>query len=154
MELVVRNISQLEQWPGSLALRLAAAAMDFVFDCLLVVGWTILRAAVLHRDLRGPGGAAVSVLVMMVLLGLPEMMMWRFTGSSIGLKAVGMQVVSIDRSPLGWRQAFTRYIARCASTVPLGWGLAPLLSNPVSGAWHDRLAGTMVVRRSRDNVPR
>lgn len=72
-------------------------------------------------------------------------------GQSIGKAILGIKVVSIDGSPLTWRTGILRTIGYVPSTIVFGLGFLSAVWDKEKQAWHDKIAGTCVVRAS---VPR
>ena len=77
-----------------------------------------------------------------VLEGLPE-------GQTLGKRAMGIRVVrKTNGAPLGFGLATGRTFARLADTFTLGLGLLWAAWDPQSQTFHDKIAGTLVVRRA------
>jgi uncharacterized RDD family membrane protein YckC len=57
-------------------------------------------------------------------------------------------------APASTRQLVIRYLGYYVSTIPLGLGLLWVAFDPRKQGWHDKMAGTVVVRPShRGPVP-
>ena len=68
------------------------------------------------------------------------------TGRSPGKRALGLRVVrAADRRPPGWRRGFVRTLGYALGTIPFSLGLLWALWDPERRAWHDKLAGTIVL---------
>jgi uncharacterized RDD family membrane protein YckC len=77
-----------------------------------------------------------------VLEGRPE-------GQTLGKKALGIRVVRKNNgAPLGFGLALGRTFARLADTFTLGLGLLWAAWDPQHQTFHDKIAGTLVVRSS------
>lgn len=86
-----------------------------------------------------PVGAALYVAAMAALTGLK--------GWTPGKRAVGLRVVNEQGDPPGLKAGFIREFAgRIASTLPLGAGYSPIYFDEYRRCWHDKMAGTWVVR--------
>jgi len=70
------------------------------------------------------------------------------TGQTIGKKILNIQVVRMDGSPLDFLDALGRWIGFMFGLCLFGLGLLWALFNKDGRALHDKLAGTMVIRRA------
>ena len=73
---------------------------------------------------------------------------WRRKLATPGKMVIGAQIV--DARTLAaptFRQLVIRYIGYYFSTLPLGLGLLWVAFDPRKQGWHDKLAGTVVIRR-------
>ena len=70
-------------------------------------------------------------------------------GRTPGKRALGLQVVSADGAPIGWRASFTRNLLRTVDMLPFGYaaGLVACLCDPAARRLGDMVAGTLVVHR-------
>ena len=72
-------------------------------------------------------------------------------GRSVGKVALGLRTVTVDEgTPPGWARGLLRTIGYGLSTVPLGLGFLWAAWDKHGQAWHDKMAGTIVVRTGRD----
>ncbi|MGH9650522.1 MAG: RDD family protein, partial [Terriglobales bacterium] len=69
--------------------------------------------------------------------------------------ALGMKVAdAVSGGPLTVKQAIGRYLGYFVATVPLGLGIVWVALDPKKQGWHDKLAGTVVVRtKNRGPAP-
>lgn len=119
--------------PGSVA-TLGRRVLALVVDwgvCVLVV------AAFGLDPLYGPPSDSLLALLVLVV---ERTLLVGLLGFSIGHRFVGLRVARLDGRPVGLPAAF----ARSALTVLL---IPPLVLDPDSRGLHDRLAGTVVLRR-------
>ena len=66
---------------------------------------------------------------------------------SVGQRAVALRVADIRTGrPIGGWRAFERQLAKLVSLIPLGLGFLWMLWDPRRQTWHDKIAGTVVVR--------
>ena len=70
---------------------------------------------------------------------------WSLGGKTIGMAVLGIRVVRTDGMPIGPRQAVVRTLTLPLSFLLLGLGFIGILLNRDRHAFHDRLAGTVVV---------
>jgi uncharacterized RDD family membrane protein YckC len=82
------------------------------------------------------------------LLGLAVYgaVMWKFRGTTIGGIVFDLQVVRLDSRPLDWPTVCVRALGCILSLCALGLGFFWIGIDPGKQAWHDKLAGTIVVR--------
>jgi uncharacterized RDD family membrane protein YckC len=116
--------------------RLAAAVLD---------GLLVLIAFNLTHIWRNDG------MYFVVLLGY-HMAFWTWKGTTIGGIICGLRVIRTDGEPLRGPDAVVRGLSSLFSFAALGIGFLWILldSNRERQAWHDRIAGTLVVRVPRD----
>jgi uncharacterized RDD family membrane protein YckC len=70
-------------------------------------------------------------------------------GQTLGKKAVGIRVVrQSNGAPLGYGLAIGRFLARFADSFTFGLGLLWAAWDPLHQTFHDKIAGTLVVRSS------
>jgi uncharacterized RDD family membrane protein YckC len=70
-------------------------------------------------------------------------------GQTLGKKAMGIRVVRrVNGAPLGYGLAIGRFFARIVNWFTLGFGLLWAAWDPQRQAFHDKIAGTLVVRSS------
>jgi uncharacterized RDD family membrane protein YckC len=75
--------------------------------------------------------------------------MWAWKGTTVGGIVLGLKVVRVDGSPLAFIVALVRALAAGFSAVVLFLGFVWIAWDPEKLAWHDRIAGTAVVRLGR-----
>ncbi len=71
---------------------------------------------------------------------------WTRTGATPGKAALGVRVVSAGGGPLTGGQSFVRYIGYLVSTLVFCLGFLAMLWDDENRCWHDRMAGTRVIR--------
>ena len=84
-----------------------------------------------------------SMLIALVIYGV---LMWRFKGSTIGGIVFHLQVVRTDGRELDWSTSIVRGLSCFLSLIALGLGFLWIAFDPERQAWHDKIAGTVVVR--------
>jgi len=114
--------------------RLAA----FVLDVILVVITQQLL------DLTGRDGA-----VFLLLLGY-HIGFWTWKGTTVGGIICQLRVVRVDGVPLRFVDALVRGLSSIFSLAVLGIGCLWILMDPERQAWHDKIAGTYVVKVPRN----
>lgn len=69
-------------------------------------------------------------------------------GATLGYQFLDMKIVAINGSELTVKQIAIRVISSVFSLVPFGLGFFWILIDENNQAWHDKIAGTYVVRSS------
>ncbi|MEZ5316778.1 MAG: RDD family protein [Vicinamibacterales bacterium] len=111
-------------------------AAAFALDCILV--------AIIARliDLRPDG------MFFILLLGY-HVAFWAWQGTTLGGIIVGARVVRADGSDFQFVDAIVRGLAGVFSIAAFGLGCFWMLRDPEQQTWHDKIAGTYVVRAAR-----
>jgi uncharacterized RDD family membrane protein YckC len=82
-------------------------------------------------------------------LALYAAVLWKLKGSTVGGIIFGLKVVRHDGRPMDWATAFVRALACFLSLLFLCLGFIWIAFDPEKQAWHDKIAGTVVVRLPR-----
>jgi uncharacterized RDD family membrane protein YckC len=72
--------------------------------------------------------------------------MWKLRGTTIGGIVCGLRVVRADGRPLDWPTSVVRALSCLLSMVVAGIGFFWIAFDSERQAWHDKIAGTLVVR--------
>jgi uncharacterized RDD family membrane protein YckC len=96
-------------------------------------------------------GILIGALTQMHDLFLPVLaaygaILWKHKGSTIGGIIFGIKVVRMDSRPVDWMTAIVRALACFISLIALGLGFIWIAFDPEKQGWHDKIAGTVVVR--------
>jgi uncharacterized RDD family membrane protein YckC len=130
-------------------LRVVASLIDSVLVLcvtlpllLTIYGWTYLDAS---RTGFVAGG--VDVLLTWVAPAAAVVAFWLHRQATPGKMALSMKVVDATTGEtLTLGQSVGRYLGYFVSIIPLGLGLVWVAFDPKKQGWHDKLAGTVVVR--------
>jgi uncharacterized RDD family membrane protein YckC len=127
--------------------RVVASSIDLIVQLLVVVPLTILAygefASPDGRMFRGP----LDVLINAVLPAVAFITLWRVFGTTPGKLAMSARIVDADTGEaLKTGQAVLRYFGLILAMIPLGLGLLWIGLDRRKQGWHDRIAGTVVVR--------
>jgi uncharacterized RDD family membrane protein YckC len=76
--------------------------------------------------------------------------MWTWNRSTIGGLAFGLQLVRADGRPLNFAVALVRALAGILSAVPFFLGFFWVAWDAEKQSWHDKIAGTIIVRAPKD----
>jgi uncharacterized RDD family membrane protein YckC len=127
----------LAQYPRATFLdRLAA----FALDCVLVA----IANAILDMS-RNDG-------FFFFLLLVYHIAFWAWRGTTLGGIIVNLRVIRTHGAELRPADAVVRGLSSVFSLAALGIGCFWMLQDPESQMWHDKIAGTLVVKVPRDLV--
>ena len=135
--------------------RIGATVIDtFILWLAMAAGFLIVAATVpepepfVNPD-PGPSGLGSLFMMLTWLIGPAYyvIMEGRPDGQTIGKKALGIRVVrKSNGAPIGTGLAIGRYLARFVDAFTLGLGLLWAAWDPLHQTFHDKIAGTLVVR--------
>jgi len=120
--------------------RLAAFTLDFI---LIVIVAQVLNLDRGHID--GPLGRAGMLLAIAYHVGF-----WTWKGTTLGGIITNLRVVRTDGAPVQFAEALVRGLTGIFSLAVAGLGFFWILRDPERQSWHDRVAGTYVVKVPRD----
>ncbi len=72
---------------------------------------------------------------------------WATSGQTPGKMVMGIKVIGTDGSPVSWGKAILRYIGYIISGLILALGFIWVAFDRKRQGWHDKIAGTLVVRK-------
>jgi uncharacterized RDD family membrane protein YckC len=87
--------------------------------------------------------------VWIVALAAYGAIMWKLKGTTIGGLVCGLKIVRRDGAELNWDTAIVRALGCFLSMVVGGLGFLWIVFDEDRQAWHDKIAGTLVVRTPR-----
>ena len=120
--------------------RLAAFTLDFIL--------IVIVAQVLSLDqgrVDGPLGRAGMLLAIAYHVGF-----WTWKGTTLGGIITNLRVVRTDGGRVQFAEALVRGLTGIFSLAVIGLGFFWILRDPERQSWHDRVAGTYVVKVPRD----
>jgi uncharacterized RDD family membrane protein YckC len=128
--------------------RFIAGGIDLVFVALIQLTLFYLTT---HLVAQRVGALPRSALVAMGLVGAVMaagyfLFFWSLSGQTLGKLLTGSRVVDRRGRALGFGRAALRLVATLVAALPLGAGFIGLWTDPERRGWHDRLAGTKVIR--------
>ncbi|MGH8150357.1 MAG: RDD family protein [Steroidobacteraceae bacterium] len=109
-------------------IRIGALAID-----VLLVGIVL---GLLHNGFR----------IELVILAAYGVIMWKLKGTTIGGTVCDLKVARVDGRPIDWGTAIVRALGCFLSLAIAGLGFVWIALDPQRQAWHDKIAGTVVVR--------
>jgi uncharacterized RDD family membrane protein YckC len=113
---------------ASFWMRMGALAIDAVMIAIIV-------------NMLNDSGSSLWLL----LLGAYGAVMWKLRGTTIGGIVFGLKVVRVDGRPIDWPTAIVRALSCFLSFVIVGLGFLWIIFDDDRQAWHDKIAGTVVV---------
>ncbi len=85
----------------------------------------------------------------LVVLAIYGALMWKLRGSTVGGLVFHLQVIRVDGRPIDWETAIVRALSCFLSFVVVGLGFFWIAFDSGKQGWHDKIAGTAVVRVPR-----
>jgi uncharacterized RDD family membrane protein YckC len=82
----------------------------------------------------------------LILLAIYGAVMWKLKGATLGNMICHLHVVRLDGRALDWPTAAIRALSCFLSAFVVGLGFIWIAVDPERQAWHDKIAGTVVVR--------
>ncbi|HVS53253.1 MAG TPA: RDD family protein [Opitutaceae bacterium] len=129
-------------WALFLDIILVAVLTSLIFETLEWFVALLSQLRAFPHALRLHGGPPSFLL----MLGVYGALMWKFRGTTIGGIICGLKVVRIDNRPMDWATAAVRAVSCFLSLVVVGLGFIWVAIDEDKQSWHDRIAGTTVVR--------
>ena len=130
--------------------RVGAAIIDSILMLIIFIPlliWIYGGEELVQRAETGEWGATYYLLT----YGLPAVAIiafWIARGATPGKMALALRIVDAKTlGPLGKGQAVGRYLAYYLSSIVLCLGLLWVAFDRRKQGWHDKLAGTFVIRR-------
>ena len=129
----------LAQYPRATFLdRLAA----FALDCILVA----IANGLLDLNHYDNDGSFFSLLLCY------HVAVWAWKGTTLGGIICNLRVTRTDGGDLRFVDALVRGLSGICSIAALGIGCLWMLQDPERQMWHDKIAGTLVVKAPREVV--
>ncbi len=134
---------------AGLSSRILARFIDtFVQGFMLLVAGALVGGLIVTGSRTGVELAFLYVAIFLVTFGYPIVCEMKMGGRTIGKAAMGLRTVTIDGSPLKFRQSLIRsFMAIVDLTVPIGplAGAASILTSPLHQRLGDLVANTVVL---------
>jgi len=133
--------------------RTGACIVDVIFFMLLELSSQLLAQIIdgtgyfsSDKLIQGPANFAINF----VLLAILTIVLWRRLQATPGKMALKLRVLDAESgNTASVRQCIGRYLGYVVSTLPLGLGFFWAAFDRRKQGWHDKLAGTVVVRELR-----
>ena len=134
--------------------RLAAFAFDLIFVAMVTAGIYLVTLQMSQYfpqagltdgpyDLRPPWPANILNILFAAVYFAGSWALW---GQTPGKMALNIRVAGMDGERLGYKKAFVRLAAALAGSLLLGLGFWWFLFDRDRGCWHDKMAGSQVVK--------
>lgn len=128
--------------------RVAASLIDTVLVLLITVPLLLAIYGVSPPEMTGLA-AVPNILISYVAPAIAVIAFWVARQATPGKMAFGVRIVDAKTgNSLTVPQSIGRYLGYFVSTIPFGLGLIWVAFDPRKQGWHDKLAGTVVVRPS------
>ena len=112
-------------------IRLAAGGLDFLMIAVVL--------GILDAMERGPG-------MLFLVIAAYSAVMWKLKGTTIGGIICGLKVVRLDDRPIDWGVAVVRALSAFLSLFVAGLGFIWVAFDGEKQSWHDKIAGTTIVK--------
>lgn len=91
--------------------------------------------------------------LILVALAAYGAILWKARGATLGGIVFDLHVVRVDGQAVDWTTAIVRALGCFLSLAILGLGFFWIAFDENRQAWHDKFAGTLVVRAARAGSP-
>ena len=136
--------AQLEPAPGVVFGGFWIRFVAYYVDAALVEIIVILLVLAFFPSIAGV------LLVSMIVTPTYFIGFWATIGQTVGMKLLGLRVVrNSDGGRLGFGRAVLRLVGFSISCIPLYLGLIWVAFDSRKRGWHDLIAGSAVIRRTR-----
>ncbi|HUF80298.1 MAG TPA: RDD family protein [Burkholderiales bacterium] len=81
-----------------------------------------------------------------LFLGVYCALLWFYRGTTVGGIICGLKLVRLDARPMDFATAIVRTLGAYLSVICVGLGFLWVIWDPEKQTWHDKIAGTTVVR--------
>ncbi len=82
----------------------------------------------------------------LLALAIYGAVMWKLKGTTVGGIICNLRIVRVDGREVDWATCIVRALGCFLSLAAVGLGFIWIALNPERQAWHDKIAGTLVVR--------
>lgn len=134
---------------ASFWLRMGASALDsvWVIALTLSLGWLVYGMMYFESEALIKGNA--DIFISFILPFILTMAFWLYKSATPGKILLGMIIVDADtlQAP-SKRQLTIRYFSYYLSMLPLFLGFFWVIWDDRKQGWHDKLAGTLVIKKS------
>ena len=132
--------------------RVGASLIDTVLVLVITVPilWALFGGPFAVEPRTDLLATAANILISYVAPAVAVIIFWIARQATPGKMAVHARVVdALTGNPVTVAQAIVRYLGYFVSTIPLCLGLIWVAFDARKQGWHDKLAGTVVVRKKR-----
>ncbi len=128
-------------------IRLAATVIDTVLLTVIIVPLLLSIYGLEYLDSQSMFRGPMDFLIQCVFPALAVIVFWKYGSATPGKMLLALKIVDADTGGrLSVGQCVARYFAYSVSMLPLGLGFLWIAFDGKKQAWHDKLAGTVVIR--------
>ena len=107
---------------------------------------TLFKAPIRMGPFSATGSVKVQPLSALIT-ALYAILLWvNWNGQTLGKKVMKIRVVTENGEPVGYKEAIVRYLSYILSGLALGLGFLWVIWDEKKQGWHDKIAGTLVVK--------
>jgi uncharacterized RDD family membrane protein YckC len=136
-------------------IRSGAAFVDYLLIMLIALpllahihGWSII-----NTEPTGLIAVSAEIAISWFLPAAAVIIFWITSQATPGKMAVSVKIVdAVTGNAPSPRQMVRRYFAYYLAVMPLGLGILWILLDKRKQGWHDKMAGTVVVRQARTHL--
>lgn len=118
----------------------------FIIDSILIAVVNAIIAAILSSSTTGRSGIQTLLGIIYFTYFWSSSSPW--PGQTVGDKLLNLRVIRTDGSDLTLVQAFIRYVGLFISFIVIFIGVIWVAFDPNKQGWHDKIAGTYVIKTS------
>lgn len=135
--------------------RVGAGLIDLLLQVVITAPLTIaVYGTYMSSDERIFQGPA-DMLINVVLPAVAVLAFWIYKGATPGKMAMSARIVDASTGDaISTTQAVLRYLGYIVSALPLGVGYLWIAFDRRKQGWHDKIAGTVVIRPAGDEKVR
>ncbi len=131
-------------------LRFVASVIDSI--CILAVTMPLLYLIYGNLNFVSPNSGSMGVwevLLSYVFPAIVIVLFWLYRSATPGKIMLGLKIIRIDGAEkLTPQQSVVRYLGYYVSMLPLFLGFLWVAFDEKKQGWHDKLAGTLVIKNS------
>ncbi len=136
---------------------LDSRVLAFLIDLVLISVVALLAYGIGTYSLQNPGidspglgRAFTPIYLLLFFLGSSYFVILNgYSGKTIGKMLMGIRIISEEGGPIGFWQSFVRWIGYYISAIFLFIGFIWSVFDPNFQSWHDKIAGTYVVKEKK-----
>lgn len=133
-------------------LRVVASLIDTVLLLLIIVPVTLAIIAYggLEMVAAGPTALSLDFLLNYLLPAVVVIIFWKVEQATPGKMVISAKIVDAETGgPVSTGKLILRYIGYFLSIIPLLLGIIWVAFDKRKQGWHDKIAGTVVVRQKK-----
>jgi len=118
----------------------------FIIDSIIIAVVNAIIAAILNSSTTGRSGIQTLLGIIYFTYFWSASSPW--PGQTVGDKVLSLRVIRTDGSDLSIVQALIRYVGLFISFIVIFIGVIWVAFDPNKQGWHDKIAGTYVIKTS------